>query len=272
MAEKRTLNLKDKQRGSGGAKATSDKKAISAPAKKSVKKPPAKQEIMARKSKLDLLDEEDDEDGEDDEILSEMENAGKGNTPILFIVAGILVVLVVVVGFLLLSGRKRPADEPNIPSSQPTTSQGDASSSVQDPLTDLGTQDFTQDTNWTSSSEMVNPDLYTEDIHGLTTRVDYTVKSINYIADFVSYEKRRGTWGGGLELYWLDATYQGNKYVVQIPFQYYKELSETGIIPVKMEVLSIAGSTEGQTLNVISYMMLDEETLKDILKQQSKTR
>lgn len=273
MAEKRTLNLKDKQR--TGQRQT--KKAEPAPerttTKAAKKAPPPKQAAAARKSKNDLLEDEESED-DDDEILAEMDSGGKGNTPILFIVAGVLVVLVVVVAFLLLSGRgknKEPDTSGQTPPPPSSSSQVDTSTG-QDPLTGLGTQDFTKDTNWTSSSELVNPDLYTEDIHGLTTRVDYTVKSINNIADFVSYEKRRGTWGGGLELYWLDATYQGHKYVVQVPFKYYKELAETGIIPVQMEVLSIAGASEGQTLNVISYMTLDEQTLKDILKQQSKTK
>ena len=109
-----------------------------------------------------------------------------------------------------------------------------------------------------------------EDIFGLTTRVDYTVKSITNVADFVSYEKHRGTWGGGLELYWLDVEYKDKKYVVQVPFRYYKELDDVGIVPVRMEVLSILSQSDGSQMTVISYMCLDEEVLKDVLKQQSK--
>ena len=76
--------------------------------------------------------------------------------------------------------------------------------------------------------------------------------------------------GRSLELYYLDAEYKGKKYVIQVPFKYYKELDDSGIIPVKMEVLRIQSETDGTYLSVVSYMCLDEKTLENVLKTQNK--
>ena len=215
-------------------------------------------------------DEEDDE--EDDDILSGIPERGKNKNNMLFIVAGIAVVVVVVFVFIIffMGGRNEPAQQETAQPQQ-TTQQQTTQQPVEDTLPEgVGTQDFTQNTTMTNSDVLTNPDQYTQDIYGLTTRVDYTVNRISNVADFVSYTKHRGTWGGGLELYWLEAEYHGSKYVIQVPFEYYKELDDTGIVPVKMEVLTIAGTTADETLTVISYMCLDEETLESVLKSQSK--
>ena len=58
--------------------------------------------------------------------------------------------------------------------------------------------------------------------------------------------------------------------VVQVPFKYYKELDDIGIVPVSMEVLTITNQADGANLTVISYMCLDEKVLQEVLKQQSK--
>ena len=215
-------------------------------------------------------DEEDDE--EDDDILSGIPERGKNKNNMLFIVAGIAVVVVVVFVFIIffMGGRNEPAQQETTQPQQ-TTQQQATQQPVEETLPEgVGTQDFTQNTTMTNSDVLTNPVQYTQDIYGLTTRVDYTVNRISNVADFVSYTKHRGTWGGGLELYWLEAEYHGSKYVIQVPFEYYKELDDTGIVPVKMEVLTIAGTTADETLTVISYMCLDEETLESVLKSQSK--
>lgn len=222
-------------------------------------------------------DEDFDED-EGEDILSSVPQRGQNKNNMLYIVIGIIVVVLVVLVFLLLrGGRSSDADvqQPPVQTEQiapPTQSvrpeQGDSSGLP----AGVGTQDFTQNTTMTNSDVLTNPDQYVQDLYGLSTRVDYTVDKISYVADFVSYTKHRGTWGGGLELYWLDAEYKGNQYVVQVPFKYYKELDDAGIVPVKMEVLSIQGSAQGEMLTVISYMSLDEEVLKDILKNQGKSK
>lgn len=211
----------------------------------------------------DLMDMDDDDDNDDELIATPPDNKGDSKNKMLFIVLCVFVAIVIVLLFVILMGRNNEEPEPSaVPSTYVTPS---------DPLPgDIGTQDFTQNTNMSNSNVLTDPDSYVEDIHGLTTRVDYTVKSISSMADFVNYEKHRGTWGGGMELYWLDVTYNDSQYVIQVPFKYYKELSDTGVIPVKMEVLTIQGSTSDELLYVISYMELDEYTLKQVLNSQNK--
>lgn len=221
-----------------------------------------------------------DDDDEDDEVIQEsVSKKQTGSNKMLFIICGVLVILVVFIGFILLKGMfvdespQSNQDEPQstqAPQNQPNTQNDDANTDdLKDP--GVGTQDFTGNTTMQSTSPMSNPDDFVKDLYGLTTRVDYNVSQIQSAADFVNYTKYRGTWGGGLELYYLDCTYKNAHYVVQIPFRFYKELDDTGIVPVKMEVLRIAdsSSTTGY-LTIISYMCLDEETLNTILKSQNK--
>ena len=239
-------------------------------------------EARAKAKAAEAVENDDDED-DDDDILDSVPDKKSSKNNLLIGAIGVIIVAVLVLAFLLFGGKRSnpqdtPIDPPAVQQQDPNIAQNEQQQQQQQQQTQdnetpdgLGTQDFTQNTTMKNGDVLTNPDEYVEDLYGLTTRVDYTVDRISFIADFVSYEKHRGTWGGGLELYWLDATYKGNKYVVQVPFQYYKELDDTGIVPVKMEVLSIKGSVGGENLSVISYMCLDEATLKDILKQQTKT-
>lgn len=273
MAERKGINLS--ARGSA-ARSTSGS---AGEKRKAPRTEPAKEARAKNRSKLDVdLGEEEDDD---DEIFEDLSQQSGGKSKLLIYVVGAIVVVVIVFGFLLFI-RKKPADPPIDPPSQgsqveppvqqpsePTTPDNSATPGTPN---GMGTQDFTGDTNMNAGGVLTNPDEYVEDIYGLTTRVDYTVKRISSVADFVSYEKKRGTWGGGLELYWLDTTYKDKHYVIQVPFQYYKELDDIGIVPVKMEVLTIAGSAEGEELSVISYMCLDEKVLSDILKNQAKAK
>lgn len=216
----------------------------------------------------------DNDEDEDDDILSGISERGKNRNNLLFIVIGVAVVVVIVFLFIVfLAGHGGGSGGEPDNTLQPVQTQVVGTQQVQPTPTvpgDLGTQDFTQNTTMTNSDVLTNPDQYIEDVYGLTTRVDYTVNRISSVADFVSYTKHRGTWGGGLELYWLDAEYKGSKYVIQVPFEYYKELDDMGIVPVRMEVLTIEGSTPTENLTVISYMCLDEEVLQDILDEQAR--
>ena len=222
-------------------------------------------------SSIFSFDVDDDEDDDDDIIQDSIRDSknGSGRDPKVYVI-GILAVVVVIAVIVIfgMSRRKEPevvvtpVEEVVVPDPTPTEL---------DPAEGLGTQNFLDNTTMTSSSEMTDPSRFTKDIYGLTTRVDYTVKQIQSVTDFVSYTKYRGTWGGGIELYYLDVEYKGTKYVIQVPFVYYKELDEKGIVPVKMEVLRIQGSTTDEILTVISYMTLDAETLQSVLDSQSGT-
>lgn len=215
--------------------------------------------------------EEPKEDNVDERILGSSQSGNSLSKIIVLVAGGVIgVVVLCVLFFFFLNKDTQQQESPSqsTSASTQTSSSESTSSSDTEQNNDLGTQDFTQDTNWSVSDELTNPDEFTKDLYNLTLNVDYTVSEISNVSDFVSYEKHRGTWGSGLELYWLDVDYKGRKYVIQVPFDYYKELDEIGIVPVKMEVLEIEQGVD--TLYVISYMCLDEDTLKAVLKSQSK--
>lgn len=262
------------------------------PAPASAKKPPTAASKPAPKPRppASLMDEDDDDDrlsgsvGDEDDgdevIQASVASKAKGNQfsiKQLAIGGGVIfVVILVFIIFLANRGGNEPPAEPvtdpnQTPVTTPITTPEPDPGPVEIPADDsLGLQDFTQDTNNVSDSPLTDPNDFTKDIHDLTVRVNYEVKSIQTIADMVSYTKHRGTWDGGLELYWLDVTYLEKKYVIQVPFEYYKELNDTGIVPVKMEALRIESETDGEYLTVISYMTLDEATLKQIQRTQSR--
>ncbi len=233
--------------------------------------PTRTQRVTRATQRLVSVDDEDDDEelDDDDEIISSSLKANQGSKfdkRLYGAIAAVLVLVVVLIFVLMNRGGKEPVVDP-APTDTPTV--GDPTPVPSEDYSDpnVGFQDFTGNTNMTSDSPLSNPDGFIEDINGLTTRVEYEVTSIQSAVDFVNYTKRRGTWGGGLELYWLDCTYKDKHYVVQIPFQYYKELDDTGIVPVKMEVLYSKQPT-GEMLTIISYMSLDEQTLKTLLKSK----
>lgn len=228
----------------------------------------------------DLFSSPTDEDDskEEDEIVKDNEHLNISKTYLLYTLIGTFVIIIVlfILIIALVSKRKVNVQEPQqqtqeFSSIEPLLESSSSETIQPETKKDIvGIQDFTQNTNMKSSSELSDTDLILEDLYGLSLRVDYTVSKIDMITDFVNYEKRRGTWGGGLELYWLDAKYKDTKYIIQIPFKYYKELDDSGIVPVKMEVLRIKNSNDSDddNRNVISYMTLDEVTLKELLKKK----
>lgn len=215
----------------------------------------------------------------------------KSQKSTLFVIAGIsvaaIIVIIILFSLLFNTGNKNKPQVQQPPSSEVQSNQGvqdvpatpstqAAQGNVNTPKTqnggqkDVGFQDFTGDTNMKTSTNLDDPNSILKDVYGLSVRVDYEVSDIDYVTDFVNYKKHRGTWGGGLELYWLEATYKDIPYIIQIPFKYYKELDDVGIVPVKMEVLriNVIGSTSGNERTIVSYMTLDEATLKTLLKNR----
>lgn len=257
--EEKKLNLsKKRSRGSG--------------TQSDIKKQKDSKDLVTHKRVRDLKSEDtSEEDNEVDDEVIELAKGKKSNIGIFLLI--ICAIVVVILFILFRGGRHKEIDKSDSSIANPANSEILTPQTSTPPVVDdasVGTQDFTKDTNRVSSSPLTDPDLFVEDLYGLTVRVDYTVEQIQDIADFVSYTKHRGTWGGGLELYYLDAEYKGSKYVVQVPFKYYKELDDVGIVPVKMEVLRIKNETGDGYLTVVSYMCLDEETLQAILKTQNK--
>jgi len=212
---------------------------------------------------------------EEDEIEVVPSNKKLIVTVIAAVVVALIIIVVIVT--LVLKSKKKPEEvpqqqQPVIEQQQPVeqTTPSTTPTPTISPADNLGIQDFTGDTNMTTSNNVDDIDEDLEDLFGLSLRVDYTVSKIETITDFVNYEKKRGTWGGGLEVYYLDATYHGNKYFIQVPYKYYKELEDTGIVPVSMEVLRInsnTGTSDDERV-VVSYMKLDSKTLESVMKKK----
>ena len=107
----------------------------------------------------------------------------------------------------------------------------------------------------TTSATVYSPDDFIKDLNGLDISAVYEVGDISYVYDYVSYEKRRALIDDGMELYWLEAEYQGKKYRIEIPFTYFKNLRSSGICRVMVEVLTLKNGGK-----VISYMRYEGET------------
>lgn len=115
-----------------------------------------------------------------------------------------------------------------------------------------------------NTEDVTEPGEFLKDINGSQIPKHYEVKKITYETDFVSYTKKRGVTGDGVELLWLDAEYKGNPYVIQVPFKVWKELDENGITVVDMEVLTI-----DKDLKVISNMQV-KDNYKEIMEKGEK--
>lgn len=111
----------------------------------------------------------------------------------------------------------------------------------------------TNNSNLTNSSEIL------KDLNGNTIDPNYSVTANNTVTDFINYKKYRATTGDGLEFYWLEATYKGGSYKVQVPYSIYSKLDEEGITVVDAEVLTLENGSE-----VVTYMSVRKDA-KDLL-------
>ena len=124
---------------------------------------------------------------------------------------------------------------------------------------DVGLPDYNHSDNNTTTATVYSASDYIKDLNGVTIPAIYNVKSRDYIKDFVNYEAKRAIIDDGMELYWLEVSYNEKKYRVQVPFYIFKDLNKTGICAVEIEVLTLQGGEK-----VISYMQVvtDYSTLE----------
>ena len=80
---------------------------------------------------------------------------------------------------------------------------------------------------------------------------NYNVKYINTKRDYVNYKKHRSVMDKGLEVYWFDVLYLNKHYIMQVPYKYFNEMREEGIIEVDLEVLTLDDGAE-----IISNMQI----------------
>ena len=106
----------------------------------------------------------------------------------------------------------------------------------------------------TTGATVYNANDFISDLNGLEVSAIYNVEKIEYVTDYVNYETRRASIDDGMEFYWIEAKYHEKKYRVQIPYCYYKNMQDSGICKVNMEVLNLVGG--GQ---LVSYMQVIPE-------------
>lgn len=206
----------------------------------------------------------------------EKETKVKQKTPIdkkrkiiIGIIAGILIMLFGFVGFLVFSGN----DNDNAQASASLqTNEAPKTEKPKDEKpkeeknypTDVnpGVPDIQMGSNMTQNSDTSDPKDFLKDINGNKVPKKYDVARIERATDFIDYTKRRAVTGDGVELLWLDATYKGRKYEVQVPFEVYKELDSSGITVVDVEILHTRG---GGT--IVSYMNVRKD-YKQLLKNK----
>ena len=106
----------------------------------------------------------------------------------------------------------------------------------------------------TTGATVYDANDFISDLNGLEVPAIYNVEKIEYVTDYVNYETRRASIDNGMEIYWIEAKYHEKKYRVQIPYCYYKNMQDSGICKVNMEVLNLVGG--GQ---LVSYMQVIPE-------------
>ena len=216
-----------------------------------------------------------------DENAIDNQEQKKGKKNIVLIVLGILMAIVVafVVFNLAVSffNSKQEAEKPvqkqpqvTITSDNDSSSENSSSANTTDKSTEekkdvsAGIPDLNNNTKMTNTAKPTDPKEFMKDIKGDQIPKAYTVVRIETVTDFVNYTKKRAIMGDGVELYWLEATYKGQPYVITIPYQMFKELDDTGITVVNVEVLHLK---DGHT--VVSYMSVNPDA-KRILQQAGK--
>jgi type IV secretory pathway VirB10-like protein len=101
-----------------------------------------------------------------------------------------------------------------------------------------GLKDLTQDTIKENTSS-ISKDTFSTDLNGKTISDKYKINDIKTTVDFVSYVKKRATTGKGVELYWLDGEYHGQKVKIQVPLKIFKEMGDVGVVPVDVEITTV---------------------------------
>lgn len=185
---------------------------------------------------LDLV--EDAEDQDDDEP------AGKSKLPLIIVAVAVVTIGIIAAGIMFSNRSSSQTEtEPQEYYQQTETAETEHETT---PMPGNANND-----NMQNSDHLDQSTDFLRDLSGVSIPIDYNVKSIDYVRDYVNYTRRRASMDEGMELYWIDIDYNGKKYRCTIPFWRYKSMSDTGICVVQMEVLSLEGGEK-----VISNMIV----------------
>lgn len=200
-----------------------------------------------------------------DDMISEEKSAKKGVKQPFSVKIILLLVVIAIIGIVVIVSLKKNAGESvEVPSGEGqdlldsvTGTQNnngiydeDGNVIAEDAI-DPGIVDYYESEAKTAPAEVYKASDFIKDLNGLDVSAVYNVQNRSYVQDYVNYETRRAIIDDGMELYWLEITYNDKKYRIQCPFVYFKDLGEKGICKVEMEVLTLEGGGK-----IISYMQV----------------
>lgn len=204
---------------------------------------------------LEEMDDDDDDDDEDDDDddLSLKDKIIKAAP---FVVIGIILIIGVVITFS--NSKSEPEPKPEIV--QPVKEEPIKSQQEQDKeyLNSLGIGKNIGE-NGVIYQGTIEDDSFRKDLFGEDTPEMYGNKvKISNIIDGVSYEKHRATTGDGIDLYYIDISYKGQKGKTTIPYALYKILPDEGTLDLEVEVVT----TENDNVICTYFKPLDVKEYK----------
>jgi hypothetical protein len=91
----------------------------------------------------------------------------------------------------------------------------------------------------------IESDVFVKDLSGADVKEIFVDRTVTLIRDFVSYVKHRAVTDEGIELYWLEGDYKGKKCKMDIKYNHFKTLADTGVVMCDIEVVE---TTEGNKI------------------------
>lgn len=170
-----------------------------------------------------------------------------------YIIAGIaVVIIVIIIVFLVINMVKK--DEP-VTVDEPAIVNQQSDDNVKAGVPSLNGTGAEQ-----NDSIVSDPSLIVKDLNGNPVEPNYKVMNNEEVTDFISYTKYRSPMGNGVEFYWLEATYKGQPYKVQVPYSIYSKLDREGITVVDIELLTLEDNSK-----IVTYMKVrkDAKSLLD---------
>ena len=206
------------------------------------------EEVPRPKTKEDSKND----DSSDYELYRE-EKKDKGKNVMMFCVIFCVVIVLVCVGVIVISkvssNKQNKELKEQVSQYQQALDEAKSSSNTQRE-TKAGAPNLNSNTTDENKASVTGDQLVTN-LNGQKVATNYKVKNIQTVRDFIIYTKYRTVTGTGLEFYWLNATYKGNTYIVQVPYQVFKELDDVGVTLVDVEVTTL---DDGNNSEIVTYM------------------
>ena len=199
----------------------------------------------------DIKPRGEDDDNDEDYELDRDKKKDKSKSIIIFSVILCLVVVIASSIIVYVSSQKSKKQEKQMQAEiQQAQQQAAKASKSKERNTKAGAPNLNSNTKDQNDSAVTGDQLVTN-LNGQSVDTNYKIRNIQTVRDYINYTKYRTVTGTGLEFYWLNATYKENNYIVQVPYQVFKELDDTGITLVDVEVTTLADDKNSE---IVTYM------------------